>query len=128
MTFEDEPLPKRVETLYDEGVLAVGVSAGANQTMVVDADGAVWGFGYLNAIGAWNHPTVDAMRDAEDGTGDGDHNLFAYAEELDGDQNDEVLDCFDFLFPHGRASISMPVRIPVGVRGSALQGGALFVR
>jgi alpha-tubulin suppressor-like RCC1 family protein len=64
MHFEDEPLPKRIETLYDNGVVAVGVAAGAKHTLVADADGAAWGFGCLNAIGVWNDP-VEAMREAE---------------------------------------------------------------
>jgi hypothetical protein len=68
------------------------------------------------------------VRDAEDDTGNVDHNLFGYAEEEDDNENDEVLDCFDFLFPGGCESTSRPLRIPVNVRGSALQGGALFVR
>jgi alpha-tubulin suppressor-like RCC1 family protein len=115
MNFTHEPLPKRVEMLYDTNVFAVGVAAGAKHTLVADADGAVWGFGYLNALGAWNDPTVKAMRNCEDGSADGDSGLFgdpSWCSELVTE-----LDCFNFLFPRGRASISMPVRVPVNVRG-----------
>jgi alpha-tubulin suppressor-like RCC1 family protein len=124
MGFEDEPLPKRVETLHDNEVFAVGVAAGGDHTLVADADGTVWGFGYLNAIGAWNDPTVKAMREAEDSSEEGDLGLFG--ESGDRDLEDGHLaskeeqhardDCFNFLYPRGRASICMPVRIPVNVR------------
>jgi alpha-tubulin suppressor-like RCC1 family protein len=76
MSFENEPFPKRVEMLYDNRVCAVGVATGAKHTLVADADGAVWGFGYLNALGAWNDPTVKAMRDGEDGSTDENFGLF----------------------------------------------------
>jgi hypothetical protein len=39
---------------------------------VADADGAVWGFAYLNALGAWNDPSVKAMQDGEEGCADED--------------------------------------------------------
>jgi alpha-tubulin suppressor-like RCC1 family protein len=45
----------------------VGTAAGAEHTLVADANGAVWGFGTLNEIGAWNDPLVKTMREAEDG-------------------------------------------------------------
>jgi E3 ubiquitin-protein ligase HERC2 len=117
MSFEDEPLPKRVEILYDHRVFAVGVAAGARHTLVADAAGGAWGFGHLNAIGAWNNPTVRAMHDAEDGTVEGVDGLFrgpSGVEEME--PEDEGFDCFNFLSPRGRASISMPVRIHVDVR------------
>jgi hypothetical protein len=123
MGFEGEQLPKRVETLYDNGTFAVGVAAGIEHTMVAGADGAVWGFGLLNGIGAWNDPTVKAMRDAAGDVAEDDFPSFGRPEY-------EVLgsDCAGFLFPHGRSSISMPVRIPVNVRGPVLQeGGAPFI-
>jgi alpha-tubulin suppressor-like RCC1 family protein len=41
MTFWDEPLPTRVEALYDDDIFVVGVSAGHEHTLVADADGAV---------------------------------------------------------------------------------------
>jgi alpha-tubulin suppressor-like RCC1 family protein len=129
MEFRNELLPRRVEVLYDQGVLAVGAAAGAQHTLVAGADGAVWIFGSLNAIGAWNHPTVRAMREADDGSVEGDGGLFAGLEyEVEHDAEPEVRDCFGFLYPRGRASICMPVRIPVDVRGSVLHSVAPFVR
>jgi alpha-tubulin suppressor-like RCC1 family protein len=76
MEFEGEELPKRVEMLYDNHVFVVGVSAGDKHTLVADADGAVWGFGNLNAIGAWGDPTVKAMHDDEDDTVEDNGGLF----------------------------------------------------
>jgi hypothetical protein len=115
ISFEDEPLPKRVEMLHDNRVFVVGVSTGDEHTLVADAVGAVWGWGRLNALGAWNDPTVKAMRDGEAGSADGDLGLFGkptrYAAWV------EERDSFKFLFPRYRASISMPVRVPVSVRG-----------
>jgi hypothetical protein len=124
MEFEDKPLPKRVETLYDNGVFAVGVAAGAEHALVADAKGAVWGFGTLNAIGALNNPSVTAMRDAEKGSAEGDSRLISRM-----DYEDDILDeglafdrnGFSFLFPHGCANISLPVRVPVDVRGEVLR-------
>jgi hypothetical protein len=40
MEFADEPLPKRVETLYNSCVFAVGVAGGHKHNLVADADGA----------------------------------------------------------------------------------------
>jgi alpha-tubulin suppressor-like RCC1 family protein len=76
MASDDQWLPKRVEMLYDKGIVMVGVAAGDYHTLVVDADGAVWGFGYLNAFGAWTNPTVEAMHDFQDDTIEGDGGLF----------------------------------------------------
>jgi alpha-tubulin suppressor-like RCC1 family protein len=106
MEFEGEPLPKRVETLYSNGVFAVGVATGCEHSLVADAHGSVWGFGCLNAIGAWNDPTVKAMRDTADVNTD-EHHLFASVLSDDLVQND----CFDFLFPRGISSITKPVRV-----------------
>jgi alpha-tubulin suppressor-like RCC1 family protein len=143
MKFQDEVLPEYVELLHDEGVVAVGVAAGDKHTLVADADGSVWGFGYLNAIGAWSNATVKRMHEDEDDTvdpedvileGDDYHN---YNAEVDGSlfgwpgykiigEGGEPVDsdAFEFLYPRGRASISMPVRIPVDVRGAVLAGAA----
>jgi hypothetical protein len=121
MEFEDEPLPKRVETLYDNGVFAVSAAAGGHHTLVADANGAVWDFGCLNAIGAWNHPVVKAMRDAEDGMTDDDD---VFADSVEFPEHAMTSECYEFLFPHGRASISMPLRIPVDVRGPMRPGAA----
>jgi alpha-tubulin suppressor-like RCC1 family protein len=121
MSFEDElPLPKRVEMLYGNRIFAVGVAAGAKHTLVADADGAFWGFSHLNAIEAWNNPTVKAMRDGEDGSADDDFGLFGEQPTEDSGYSESEREsiCFRFLFSRGRASISMPVRIPVNVRGS----------
>jgi hypothetical protein len=121
MEFENELLPKRVGYLYANGVVAVGAAAGADHTLVADADGDVWGFGFLNAIGVCTHdPTVKAMLEA----GAGDFRWFGGTEYTETEQQGN-LDCFNFLFPRGRASILMPVRIPVHVRGPVLQGTAL---
>jgi hypothetical protein len=121
MSFEDEPLPKRVEMLHDIHVFVVGMAAGAMHTMVADAGGAVWGFGGLNALRAWNDPTVKAMRDGEDGSADGDFGLFG---ARGGCRNRRKSGCYKFLYPRGRASISMPVRVPVSVQSSTLQRAA----
>jgi hypothetical protein len=120
MNFDDVPLPKRVEVLGDNGVFAVGVAAGFKHTLVAGADGAVWGFGFLNETGAWNDPMVKAMREAEGGTWDGDYELFGLSTVSETEQLAHR-DCFNFLFPRDRASICMPVRIPVDVRGPVLQ-------
>jgi alpha-tubulin suppressor-like RCC1 family protein len=85
MKFEDELLPKRVEMLHDEGVFAVGVAAGVDHTLVADADGAVWGFGSLNAIGAWNDPIVKAMLEAENGNTDKKHFFLDESEDIAND-------------------------------------------
>jgi alpha-tubulin suppressor-like RCC1 family protein len=124
MEFQNEPLPKRVETLHDKGVLAVGVAAGGFHTLVADADGAVWGFGGLNSIGAWDDPTVKAMRDAEDGITDDDSGLFRRLDYEDEGSDERGLNraSFNFLHPHGCADICMPVRVPVDVRGARAAG------
>jgi alpha-tubulin suppressor-like RCC1 family protein len=122
LEFEDEPLPKRVETLHKDGGFAVGVAAGGDHTLVAGADGAVWGFGYLNALGAWNHPTVKKMRDAlalaefegENGVSD-DYALFGKLHGYENGPPSQMEGNYIFLFPHGRASISVPLRIPIEV-------------
>jgi alpha-tubulin suppressor-like RCC1 family protein len=50
--FEDEPLPRRVEQLWEDGVIVVGVSAGKTHTLVAGNDGRVYGAGMLYANGA----------------------------------------------------------------------------
>jgi alpha-tubulin suppressor-like RCC1 family protein len=124
MAFNDQWLPKRVEMLYDKGVVAVGVAAGDYHTLVADANGAVWGFGSLNAIGAWNEPTVKQMHGAEDDTVEGVGGLFGGPgyQMLGANGEPSMNEAFKFLYPRGRASISMPVRIPVEVRGPVLAG------
>jgi hypothetical protein len=70
------------------------------------------------------HPVVKAMRDAEGGSTEVDCEMFGRSGiELDDDAGTEMHERVDFLFPHGRESISMPVRIPVDVRSPVLQGG-----
>jgi hypothetical protein len=123
MGFEDEPLPRRVEHLYDEGVFALGVAAGVKHTLVAGADGAVWGFGCLNSIGAWNDPTVKAMRGAGDFMSDGVGGPFGGPEYGVQNGHEDAHDHFDFLYPGGRASTSKPVRGPVDVRGAVLHQG-----
>jgi hypothetical protein len=70
-SFAHEWLPKRVEMFHIHRVFVVGVSAGAEHTLVADADGAVWGFGCLNALGIWNAPMVKAVREASVGSEEG---------------------------------------------------------
>jgi alpha-tubulin suppressor-like RCC1 family protein len=105
---EDEVLPRRVEMLYENGVVAVGVVTGSQHTLVADADGAVWGFGALNAIGAWNEPTVKAMRETEDEDLDVDYEFVAHYPPCMPEG-----DCFRFMFPHGVSSVCKPVRVTV---------------
>jgi alpha-tubulin suppressor-like RCC1 family protein len=112
MGFEDEPLPRRVQALHDNGVFAVGVAAGRNHTLVADADGAVWGFGCLNAIGAWNFPTVKAMREAEHGW-TVENGVFGADDSEEMAENEEEKECFRTLCPHGISSTCLPVRIAV---------------
>jgi alpha-tubulin suppressor-like RCC1 family protein len=117
IAFDNQWLPKRVEMLYDSGVVAVSVSAGVKHTLVAAADGAVWAFGSLNAIGAWSNSTVKTMHGAWADTVDGqddtvDGGLFGWPIYLDPDAPLDP-DCFNFLYPRGRARISMPVRVPV---------------
>jgi alpha-tubulin suppressor-like RCC1 family protein len=126
MNFREEPLRKRVESLSDGGVFAVGVAAGDHHTLVADTDGAVWGFGYLNAIGAWSDPTLKAVRDAgfesveANGGGGGLIGRPGYHSDPDlpDGTSGKFRACFHFLFPQGHASICTPVRVPVHVRVS----------
>jgi alpha-tubulin suppressor-like RCC1 family protein len=113
--FTDEWLPRAVEMLCDKDVWAVGVAAGGEHTLVADAGGAVWGFGSLNAIGAWRDFTVMTMRGNYRGSEE-DAELFRGPEEEFSNPSDNLVDCFNFLYPRGRASICQPVRTPVHVR------------
>jgi alpha-tubulin suppressor-like RCC1 family protein len=101
-------LPKRVEALHANGVFAVGVAAGAEHTLGAGADGAVWGFGSLNAIGAWNDPTLKAML-ASHAENDAFYKLFAstFSDNL------VRVACFDFLFLRRVSNISKPLRVTV---------------
>lgn len=98
---------------------------------MADADGAVWGFGCLNAIGAWNHPTVKAMRDA--GSVEDDlFDLFGWPEcELKDVEGELQEYAYSFLYSRECAGISLPVRVPVAYevhRGSMLRHALCFVR
>jgi hypothetical protein len=112
----DAVLPRRVEVLHGNGVFAVGVAAGEKHTLVAGADGAVWGFGRLNSIGGWNDPLVKTMREAENGVTEYSAIFGDSMYEITEDAAPALRDTYNFLFPHGRESIAMPVRIPIDVR------------
>jgi alpha-tubulin suppressor-like RCC1 family protein len=122
-------MPMLVTVLCDDGACAVGVAAGAKHTLVAGMDGALWGFSSLNAIGAWSDPFVKQMRDSENGRVETNNDeIVGDAEQYDLSHDEEHLhDCFRFLFPHGRDTISMPVRIPADIARPSLQGGAAFL-
>jgi alpha-tubulin suppressor-like RCC1 family protein len=63
--FADEPQPKRVEQLREDGVVVVGVSAGSTHTLVVGNDGRVYGVGTLRAIGTTD--ILDHLDEESDG-------------------------------------------------------------
>jgi alpha-tubulin suppressor-like RCC1 family protein len=50
--FASEPLPRRVEELWQNGIVVVGASAGAAHTLVASNDGRVYGVGTPGGIGA----------------------------------------------------------------------------
>jgi hypothetical protein len=109
-------------------VFAVGVAAGEKHTLMAGADGAVWGFGRLNALRAWNDLLVKTMRETEDGVTEYDAIFGDSKYEIGTDAAPALRDIYNFLFPHGRESIAMSVRIPIDVRSPMLQGGASFAR
>lgn len=49
--YEDVPLPRRVQQLWDDSILVVGVSTGLLHTLVAGKDGRVHGVGSLAAMG-----------------------------------------------------------------------------
>jgi hypothetical protein len=63
---------------------------------------------------------VKAMREAEDDDMD-QYSWFGEAPYPVENYAERAHACFHFLFPHSCESISMPVRIPVYVRGPVLQ-------
>ena len=60
---ERQALPKRIEALVDAGVAGRAISAGARHSLVIDADGALWSFGYPDARLGRGYTEADVYED-----------------------------------------------------------------